>query len=758
VLERHPVHNQEFATAAARLAYSYTASEVGSIVRQLDDDSYWLVVDATPTFARVGGSTTPTTLWVDAAAGDNTTATPDSPATPYATIAAAIAAATAGDLIRVRGGTYVESGLTLPSGVDLAGDGWGNTFIGDNAAASDVLTFSGSILSNFTVVCPAGSGLSGLVHTAATGGVYSINIAGDGATGVGNGIYKTGVGKLIGGNIRCEQGGLQNGLLVDAAVLALDDVHFPGTPGAPVGAALRAEGTGRYQGQGFNCGNPAMTDAVSLGGTCTVLLFNPNIFNVSTAVHVTADGVNYTSTGGSILASNLTVEVDLALTGTGSTIEALGTVLEPLFSFPPAAAVNTNFVLNFQQLLTDTRPARQRIIGADLALGFPELGSGLFVGKGAPYATGMVVLTSDGTATSTTVGGNLTDESVAAASLDSSTFSFQGATPNHCIYFGSARRDVASNPIKHWGAELNTVAAGVGGSYVVEAWDGAAWSEIGVLAVGTQSGFVYGNELFLRASSEEDLRWGLDETSTWATTSVNGVTAYWVRVRIATTVTTLPTFERWRLTESTKHFNDTGKLAADGLAQWVQTLVGAGNVFASGGTATDGSSTVGTGAGTWTHDLDNCKLNQSGDSVSTQFVIPAGVNTAFGLTFKVSYEYAQFSAAPTVEGRILGVERQGVLVADPSGGLTPVPRSEGATAALTATAGAVDSRALTTTTTGVILTEEFGPYDISDLYAGDIVLFNMEMTADGGGGGGATDIQLWAIEVEGKRFALGELV
>jgi hypothetical protein len=56
------------------------------------------------------------------------------------------------------------------------------------------------------------------------------------------------------------------------------------------------------------------------------------------------------------------------------------------------------------------------------------------------------------------------------------------------------------------------------------------------------------------------------------------------------------------------------------------------------------------------------------------------------------------------------------------------------------------------------LTEEFGPYDISNLYAGDLILFNFEMTADGGGGGAATDIQIWAIEVSGKRFALGELV
>jgi hypothetical protein len=700
---------------------------------------------------------TANTIWVDGANGNDGTAVVDRQDLPYATISGAIAASTAGDLIRVRGGTYTESNLFLPDGVDLQGDGWGNTFIGDNAAGTDILTFSGSILSNFTAVAPSSS-FSGLVHKAGTGGIYSINLAGNGSSGVGTGVYKTGAGKLIGGNIRCETGGLQNGFLVDQAVLALDDVHFPGTPGAPVGVALRAEGTGRYQGQGFNVGNPVITDAVSLGGTSTVLIYNPNIFNVSTAVHITADGVNFTSTGGSIKAANLTVEVDLALTGVGTTVEALATVLAPLFSFPPAAAENTNFVLNFQQLLTDTRLARQRIIGADLALGFPEKGSGIYVGKGAPYATGMLVYSSDSTATSASVGGNLTSLSGAAGSLDNSTFTFQGTAANHCLYFGSQRLDGSSNPLKHWGAECLVKSPGTGGSYVFEAWNGTIWDQIGVLSVGAETGFVYGNSVFIRSGSVEDLRWGLDEDSTWSTTSVDGNTAYWVRARIDSAVTTAPTFERWRLTESSKHFNRTSKMTADGSGQWMETLVGAGNVFASDGTATDGTTTVGTGAGTWSHALDGSKLNGNADSVSTQFVIPAGVNTAFGLTFKVSYEYSQFNAAPTVEGKILGVERQGVLIADSAGGLTPIARTEGATAAVTATAGDIDSRTLTTTATGKILTEEFGPYDISNLYAGDLILFNFEMTADGGGGGAATDIQIWAIEVSGKRFALGELV
>lgn len=183
--------------------------------------------------------------------------------------------------------------------------------------------------------------------------------------------------------------------------------------------------------------------------------------------------------------------------------------------------------------------------------------------------------------------------------------------------------------------------------------------------------------------------------------------------------------------------------------------MGAGNVFAGGGTTANGQATVGTGLGTWTHALDNARLNGSGDTVSTQFALPNNISTAHAIRIRVIFNYFQFSAAPTIEGRILGVERAGVLVADSAGGLTPVVRTEANTTALTANAGQITNRVTTTTDPTKLQSEEFGPYSIRDLYSGDLVLFQFSMTSDGGGGGAATDIQIWAIEVEGVAFQDG---
>jgi hypothetical protein len=738
------------ASSAGKLSLSATEEVVGWVSEVGAQGTAFVDPSSAQAASAASGFGTADTLWVDLQYGDDSTAAVGRQDRPFSTIAAAIAASASGDVIQLRPGVYAEEGLILKANTSLLGDSWQNTIVGSASATSDILKIDSAYAANITIQVPSASGVRGVVHTAGTSGLYGCNIAGA-PGGSGDGVYKTGTGKLIGGNIRNETGGLNSTFRVDSGVLALDDVHGPATADS-VSVFLLAEGTARYQGQGFNCGNPNCTDAVKLLGTSTVLLYSPNIFNVSTAVHIAADGVEFTSTGGKIQAANLTYEVDLSLTGVGTRVESLATVLEPLFSFPPIAADNVDFVLSFTQLRTNTRPARRREIGQDLALGFPEKGSGLYVGKGASYGDGMVAVSSD------SVGGNLTNVTAEAQSLDSSTFTFQGTSAGHCLYFASGRLDASGNPLKHWGAVIKQVAAGVGGEYAFEVWDGAAWSSVGVLAVGEESGYRYGDDVFLRANSLEDLRYGINSDTPWSPVAVGAFgTYYWVRVRIVTAPSTLPTWERWWLTESTLHVNTGGQITADGTAQWKQTLVGAGNVFASGGSTTQGSSTVGTGAGTWTHNLDNAKLNQNADTINTQFVIPDGVNTAFPVKFRVHYQFAQYSSAPTITGGILGVQREGVFVADPSGGLVPIPRTEALTSAVTTKAGQTTAIVPTATSTNKILVLEYGPYDISDLYAGDLVLFLLELTSDGGGGL-ATDVQIWAIEVEGTSFSIGDLI
>ena len=555
---------------------------------------------------------------------------------------------------------------------------------------------------------------------------------------------------------------MENLLHVDAAVLALDDVHVPGSTGA-IGNVILTEGAGRFQGQGINIGNANVTDCIHVAGTSTCIIYSPNWFNALIGGHIAADGVSVTIVGGSVDSSVATLLVDPALTGVGTTITVSGTTIQPLFSFPSAAIGAMDLSAQIHQVVTATRDSEVRVLGSDLVCGFPEVGSGMAAGEGSAYSDGIKVVTSDGTATSTTLGGNLTDVTTAAQSRSGSTVAFQGLTADHCIYFGSTRSSPGGTELKHWGARVEQTVAGVGGSYVVEIFDGVNWVAIGVMATSNVETYRYSNALFLRASSSEFLQYGIDADTTWATVSVDGTTAYWVRWRIDTTLTTGPTFERVWLTPSTIQFNNRGLRRSLGLATWTKTIVSAGNVFGESGGVVSADFAVGSGGVPtgWTHNSPNSLMNQNGDAMYAQFTLPAGICTAFPLNIDVIFS---FDPGGLLSTPVLGfvsaipVETAFNTVADPTGGITPVARAIAdteTTTAKAATSVSFDSSLIATTwPADTLFKGEFGPYDISGYYSGDAVLVRFELDNDGTPN---QDVAIIAMIVSGTAFTDGEV-
>ena len=726
-----------------------------------------IVLDTTPiVFDTPGHIDTGNTLWVDAIHGNDGTAASDRQDLPYLTVGAALAAATSGDTVRVRSGTYTESGLTVPAGVACVGDGLLTTIVGDSTATADIFTLSdGSLLQGFRLTLPAPVTASpiyaGVKHSTGTGTLYDLDIRGDGGAGKGTGIYKTGAGKIVGGNIRCEGGGMAAKLRVDAAVLALDDVHVPQSVGT-IDDVVMVQGTGRFQGQGVNIGNSNVTDCLHVEGTGTAIVYSPNWSGAAIGGHIAADGVTVVVSGGRVDAAVATLLVDPALTGVGTTITVSGTDIQPLFSFPSAALAAMDLSASFHQPETDTRNAEARVVGSALVTGFPELGSGLMVGEGSSYSDGIKVVTSDGTATSTTLGGNLTDVTADAQSRSGSTVSFQGLGANHCIYIASTRTLPAGGEMKHWGLFVQQVVAGVGGSYAVEIWDGAAWTGIGVMASSVAETYRYADALFLRASSEEILQYGIDDSTTQATITVDGVTAYWVRLRVATTLTTSPTFERLWLTPSHTMLSALGRRRALGLAVWRKTLVSSGNVFGETGTVVSADFAVGSGAAPagWTHNSPNSLLNSNGDAMYAQFALPGGICTAFPLEIEVvfSMDPGGLLSSPVI-GFVSAIPVQTAFnkVADPAGGKVPVPRAIADTETTTAKAAQTqtfDSSAIGTTwPSDTLFKAGFVPYDISGYYAEDVLLIRLELADDGTPN---QDIAIIAMIVKGVEFTDGE--
>ena len=714
-----------------------------------------------------GDVNTGNTLWVDSVNGNDGTAVSGRLTKPYLTVDAALNAATSGDTVVVRPGTYAESGLTLSGGVALISEGgYSQITIGDNAATSDIIAAQdGAWIEGITIAVPAGSGRAGLRYTGAGGtfSAYNMSYSGDGATGAGDGFVKTGTGKVIGAEVRVGTGGLNSVLRVDQGVMAFESIHVPQSAGT-INAVAYVEAGSRAQLINFNAGNSNVTDVLFVTGSgSTAVCLNVNWFNVENGLNVDEDGCDVEINSGKIEATGFSVKLNQAETFTAaSQIGLSGLNMEPKFSFPPSA-LNSNFEADFTNKVGPNYVAADVQLGVDLVAGFPEKGTSLSTGEGEAYGTGIKVLSSDGTDTGTTVG-VVTDITEDATSRTGS-FTFQGGGVNHCLYFGTPRKDGTDTLLKHYGMQIETTVGSTTGEYVFEIWDGVDWIDVDYMAASVRETYRYANNIFWRDDSDEYIRFGINGDTTWTTSTIDTTEAYWSRCRI-TTSASLPTLRKSWIVPSFSNFSKLGLRQSLGLSMWEKTLVGAGNIFGESGGVVTANLAVGTGGlpTEWTQNMPNALLNQIGDAIYTQFAIPVGTCTAFPLSFKVLYSFVGSQPITATATGILSaipLEVSGISVADPAGAKAPTARTAANTATLTAAAAPLaltsnlipEGVTLPATLDNQVHSITFTPLSIEGYYEEDIIAIRFELDDDGTPN---QDVAIWAIIVEGVGFTDGK--
>jgi hypothetical protein len=343
---------------------------------------------------------------------------------PFLTISAAIAASQAGDQILVAPGSYSEEGLDI-SGLSLIGIGnWEHTILGPAPASAtqDVVTVGDQgYLQGFSLNVPqAGFNAINCNQATGTNSVYDVAFYGNGTTGsLGTAFNRTGGGKTIGGNIRTEGGGMLNVLRVDSGVLALEGIHVPQSAG-PIENVLLTTingtgGFGRAQMIGFNSGSTNVVNAVNTTGGSpgirpTALIFTPNIFNATNAVVGDGQYEVINLLGGRI--ENVTYSVKLSLSasqaGAAEAVYRISSNHQPDYLYNQNNAALSEFSLNFTQETTDVFDSSYNIFGAQqFSMGFSERGTDAYIGRGAPYTSGMAVLTTDNTASPSVDGSNV---------------------------------------------------------------------------------------------------------------------------------------------------------------------------------------------------------------------------------------------------------------------------------------------------------------------------------------------------------------
>jgi hypothetical protein len=749
-----------------------------------------------------GGFLTTNIGYVDVTLGNDGTAAIGNPALPYLTVAAACAAAVSGQVIVIRPGTYVESNITVPAGVTVIGESWQSVRVGDPAAvAQDVFVMgNGSYLQGLGIEIPLTAGRAGVLFNGPAGGLCAVNLVtfyGDGASPGrgGDGIYKTGGGKLIAFEIRTELGGMRALQRVDSGALAVESTHVPSSAGN-ISAVALVEG-GRYQSAALNCGNVNVVRVVDVQGAASITrVFTANWFDPAGAggsvvgLYVGVDGPDIEIVGGSI-ETPVSVQLDPVVVYTSATRVLLNVVQEPAFSFPPSG-LNVDFTVVFQQRNTTTRDSETRTLGTAVTAGFPEKGSAVVGGEGGSYSDGVRVFTTTG-AVAGTDGINPVDITATAISKTAGTFQFPTGAVGDTITFTTQRFNSSGNSLLFYGADIvQTLGAldGAGsapapGTFVFEVWTGLTWSEVGIMAVSTGETFRYADDIFQRpiggGEADETIRFGVygdtlanDTTLNWTLVNKGALiaagTQYWARVRVVGTVTQNPVFRRIQLLTSTTTINNQGRRLATGLALWQTRLFTSGGVWGSSAGVANGTYTVGNGGvfpGQTAYDINRSKLNGAGDQVTFQFPLPTGICTAFPITLRPEVHLLNSGVNVTTAGVMtIGVyplQAAGVQVADPAGAIAPVKRTYANTNLLTTLTGQGQARDIIPTgeapvpfTTKASLFElDFGPYNIGGVYSDDVVGVALEYTSDSSP---ATDVQIWTLEIEGVAFVDGSSI
>ena len=730
-------------------------------------------------------------IFVDSVEGDDDSGLPYRIDLPFKTIAAAIMASEENDTIRLRPGTYAEWGLSLGDNRTIEGEGSSdNVFVGSLSATSNVLTIGkGVTIQNISFYMPS-AGHASIVYssglqTVDRSNMYRLNFIGDNSTGTGVGFIKSGTsGRLIGSDINCSTGGYSRIGIVSSGVMTLDNLRFPTTVPSDntnvIGALFEATNTGRLQISGLNCGSPNIdyvvrTSTTNANQAPIVVMFNTNCVSANNFAYVGCDGTFLGVYGGKINTVGLDFVFDAGLDGfndAGAVTTLQITAAHQSKNSFPFAALASEFGLSYFQERTANAEAGYISVGTDNVVGFGEFGSAFYAGRGRPYNAGSFFYTTDGTASPTSDGANFTNITTAASDREGNTFGFQGTTAGHSILFTTPRQELDGSRLRYFGIVSKQTIGSTGGSYIFEIKTGASeWTQVRVEAVSVERNYRYANNVFLRSNSDENIIFGIDNDTTWPEFTINGITGRWARVRIASNLTTGPTFQQWKLVPSNANFSSDGYRNAFGLAKWRRSVTVGGSVFNFGGNiASSGIGIIFGNTINWIHYLTRSTFTSPSGILTSQVIIPNGICTAFPIYLRGYFiphsasnvNTATLAANVTSTIKALTVESSGVSIANVNGSIEPTERS----LANTNIIGALDATSYTQTiaTTGEVLPATntnqhkirsylFGPYYIDDYYEGDAFVFEI-----GASFGNNVNLSVLNIDIEGVAFSDGRPV
>ena len=758
---------------AAQGVLADTATQPGDNNSTLTNDSgYITLADVTTTADNF--------VYVNKTDGDDATGTIDDPGKPFLTIAAAIAAIPGpGHEIIVSPGTYAENNpLVIPSGCILSSSHGPMGWLGDTVelqplvnTANLIELSSSSSIEGVTLLGPSSAGASCVMYAggnATTASTTNVGLKGQvGGQGNGISVESTGSGKIISFEIRFKGGEFKNLMQVTGGILATESVHVPNVAGTNSIESVFYQDTttnanlSRLQGQACNTGNSNVTNVYRNNGG-TGVFFSLNAFNASNGILLENDSYNVNIYSG-LIDTTTALTTDASITGASGKLYVNASINTDWHIGNPVWYTSDHFLVYANNKNDSDAPQTAlQLQGGDLIVGNVNEAHAAYFGNGTAFSKATydyVFATSNNT--STTEGNGLVDVSANALDKDTATtFTFNANAADEAIYFCTTRRDSANNLLKHYGYRLGQM---IGDSrdatYAIEIWTGSAWTEVHVQAVNIDEGYNYATDIFWRGGhTYEYLMFGIVPNDTWILKTINGVNAYWSRIRIVSAPsTTLPTWCQIQgLPDGGFQITKTGKQVFSGTGQFRRALQQCTSGLSTTGGVLTGTQQVGTGADQYTHSLTNGTLDGAGDRFYWNIRIPEGTCSAFPYYIDVAYSVQSgFNAVtkPTLGFTFHAAEIAGMFVADPNGGIAPTARANVDTAAITTDNPQRQESLIPGDAADTIYNISFGPFYAMDFYEGDLLTMALDYVDDGSSN---ADLTFWDIAIRSFRWTEGE--
>lgn len=299
-------------------------------------------------------------------------------------------------------------------------------------------------------------------------------------------------------------------------------------------------------------------------------------------------------------------------------------------------------------------------IKGELHVGSPERGYESVFGEGDSYTRGLLAYSFDGS--------NYTDISSDVQSYSGSTFTFPNLNVNTSIYLSS---NILVNELSDYhqflGIKMLSTIAQIGGTVVVEYWNGSAWSTVNHMI--TQSADKYlrkGNQLFSVTPGTYQIRFNPFIVADWTKNepSVGMGSRYWIRFRISSGLTTAPVFEQFKL-----HTNRT-ELNEDGYVEYFGSARTYSGVPVPWSTFQDAGSSLGD------QDLwlsTNCKVglinnnfNTNGDSIGAITFLKPQIDTSAPLKLRAAIVSASSGSLTMTSYLNSSIEGAAISTTDPT--------------------------------------------------------------------------------------------